>query len=115
MANTRQAPLGSGFTAASTADDVVAGVDLDGRTALVTGGYSGLGLETTRALVKVGARILVPARRPDVARARLEEIDGFDRVTVVPMDLADLASVRAAADQLLESSRPSTSRSRPPA
>lgn len=103
MANTRQAPLGSGFTAASTADDVVAGVDLDGRTALVTGGYSGLGLETTRALVKVGARILVPARRPDVARARLEEIDGFDRVTVVPMDLADLASVRAAADQLLES------------
>ncbi|WP_313022142.1 SDR family NAD(P)-dependent oxidoreductase [Mobilicoccus sp.] len=69
MANTRQAPLGSGFTAASTADDVVAGVDLDGRTALVTGGYSGLGLETTRALVKVGARVLVPARRPDVAIA----------------------------------------------
>ncbi|MER5786602.1 oxidoreductase, partial [Streptomyces mobaraensis] len=44
----RQRPLGSGFGAASTADDVLAGVDLTGRTALVTGGASGLGLEATR-------------------------------------------------------------------
>ena len=45
-----QQPIGSGFGAASTAADVIKGIDLSGRTAVVTGGHSGLGLETTRAL-----------------------------------------------------------------
>ncbi|PRX50875.1 NAD(P)-dependent dehydrogenase (short-subunit alcohol dehydrogenase family) [Prauserella shujinwangii] len=100
MAVNQQTPLQSGFTAASTADEVMTGVDLGGKTALVTGGYSGLGLETTRALVKAGARVLVPARRPELADARL---DGLAHVTVFPMDLADLTSVRMAGEQLRDS------------
>lgn len=100
MTVTQQSPLQSGFTAASSADEVVADADLDGKTALVTGGYSGLGLETTRALAKAGARVLVPARRLELARARL---DGLERVAVIPMDLADITSVRTACEQLRES------------
>ncbi|MGW7584487.1 SDR family NAD(P)-dependent oxidoreductase [Kitasatospora sp. NPDC054768] len=93
-----QQPTGSPFSAASTAEDVLAGLDLSGRTAVVTGGYSGLGLETTRALTGAGATVIVPARRPDVARAALAGTGG----RVVPMDLADPVSVRAAAGLIRE-------------
>ncbi|MGA5897891.1 SDR family NAD(P)-dependent oxidoreductase [Streptomyces venetus] len=93
MPTTHQQPLGTPFSAASTAEDVTAGLDLSGKTALVTGGYSGLGLETTRALATAGARVIVPARRPAAARAALKEVPGCE---VIPMDLADLDSVRAA-------------------
>jgi NAD(P)-dependent dehydrogenase (short-subunit alcohol dehydrogenase family) len=89
-----QRPLGSPFSAATTAEDIVAGRDLSGRTAVVTGGYSGLGLETTRSLTAAGARVIVPARRPHVARTALQEVPGCE---VIPMDLADLDSVRSAA------------------
>jgi NAD(P)-dependent dehydrogenase (short-subunit alcohol dehydrogenase family) len=94
MTLTDQQPLGSPFSAATTAEDIVAGRDLSGRTAVVTGGYSGLGLETTRALTAAGARVIVPARRPDAARTALQEVTGCE---VIPMDLADLDSVRSAA------------------
>ena len=57
-----QEPIGSPFGAASTAGDVLAGLDLSGRTAIVTGGYSGLGLVTTKALCSAGAEVIVPAR-----------------------------------------------------
>ena len=73
-----------------TADEVLHGIDLTGRTAVVTGGYSGVGLAITRALSRAGARVIVPARRPDVARRNL----GATAETV-EMDLADLTSVRA--------------------
>jgi NAD(P)-dependent dehydrogenase (short-subunit alcohol dehydrogenase family) len=82
--------------AASTADDVLAGIDLTGRTAVVTGGYSGLGLASTRALVSAGARVVVPARRPEQAQ---QALTGLDRVEVDQLDLADLASVRAFAER----------------
>ncbi|MET8748147.1 SDR family NAD(P)-dependent oxidoreductase [Streptomyces sp. NPDC004728] len=94
MTLTDQQPLGSPFSAVTTAEDIVAGQDLAGRTAVVTGGYSGLGLETTQALTAVGARVIVPARRPDVARAALQGVRGCE---VIPMDLANLDSVRSAA------------------
>ncbi|MFD0408875.1 SDR family NAD(P)-dependent oxidoreductase [Kitasatospora sp. NPDC127116] len=94
----RQQPTGSPFSSAATAEDVLAGLDLSGRTAVVTGGYSGLGLETTRALTAAGATVIVPARRPDVARAALAGTGG----RVVPMDLADPVSVRAAAGLIRE-------------
>ncbi|MBH5336057.1 SDR family NAD(P)-dependent oxidoreductase [Streptomyces pactum] len=94
MTSTDQRPLGSPFNADSTSEDVLAGLDLSGRTAVVTGGYSGLGLETTRALAAAGARVVVPARRPGTARAALSDVAGCE---VVPMDLADLRSVREAA------------------
>ncbi|MEU9592357.1 SDR family NAD(P)-dependent oxidoreductase [Streptomyces sp. NPDC048193] len=97
MTTSDQQPLGSPFSRTSTAEDVLAGLDLSGTTAVVTGGYSGLGLHTTRGLAAAGARVVVPARRPDLARAALADVDGCD---VIPMDLSDLAGVRAAAAQI---------------
>ncbi|MFF4738562.1 SDR family NAD(P)-dependent oxidoreductase [Streptomyces sp. NPDC001262] len=100
MTTTEQQPLGSPFSAASTAEDVMAGLDLSGTTAVVTGGYSGLGLETTRNLAAAGARVVVPARRPDIARSALADVAGCE---VVPMDLADPGSVRTAAARINDS------------
>jgi NAD(P)-dependent dehydrogenase (short-subunit alcohol dehydrogenase family) len=100
--STAQHKIGSGFGARSTADDVLTGIDLTGRLALVTGGYSGLGLETTRALAKAGAHVVVPARRPEAARENLAGIDGVETDI---LDLGDLESVRAFADRFLASGR----------
>ncbi|MEW2432271.1 oxidoreductase [Micromonospora sp. NPDC047644] len=92
-----------GFGIDSTATEVLAGIDLSGRFAIVTGGYSGLGLATTRALAAAGARVLVPARRTDVAR---EAVAGIAGVEVDELDLADLGSVRNFADRVLDAGRP---------
>ncbi|MFF3446012.1 SDR family NAD(P)-dependent oxidoreductase [Streptomyces sp. NPDC002667] len=100
--STAQHTIGSGFGARSTADDVLEGIDLSGRLAIVTGGYSGLGLETTRALAKAGARVVVPARRPATAREALAGIDGAE---TDELDLGDLDSVRAFAERFLASGR----------
>ncbi|WP_020134839.1 SDR family NAD(P)-dependent oxidoreductase [Streptomyces sp. 351MFTsu5.1] len=100
--STAQHKIGSGFGAHSTADDVLAGVDLSGKLAIVTGGYSGLGLETTKALVKAGARVVVPARRPDTAKEALAGLDGVEQDV---LDLGDLDSVRAFAERFLASGR----------
>jgi len=97
---TPQHPIGSGFGARSTAAEVVAGIDLTGRNAIVTGGYSGLGLEVTRALVGAGASVVVPARRPEHAREVLDAA-GLAAVEVATLDLADLASVATFADAYL--------------
>ncbi|ASQ94335.1 SDR family NAD(P)-dependent oxidoreductase [Streptomyces sp. 11-1-2] len=99
---TPQHTIGSGFGARSTADDVLAGIDLTGRLALVTGGYSGIGVETTRALTKAGARVVVPARRVGAAQEGLAGIDG---VEVDELDLGDLDSVRGFAERFLASGR----------
>ncbi|MGV9651196.1 SDR family NAD(P)-dependent oxidoreductase [Streptomyces sp. NPDC003554] len=100
--STAQHKIGSGFGARSTADEVLQGIDLSGSLAVVTGGYSGLGLETTRALSKAGARVVVPARR----RAAAEEaLAGLERVEVDELDLGDLQSVRAFAERFLTSDR----------
>jgi NAD(P)-dependent dehydrogenase (short-subunit alcohol dehydrogenase family) len=88
------------YGAHSTATDVLDGVDLTGRTAIVTGGYSGLGLETVRALTGAGARVVVPARRPEVARSALADVNGAE---VDELDLGDLASVTAFAGRFLGS------------
>ncbi|MFE4171312.1 SDR family NAD(P)-dependent oxidoreductase [Streptomyces sp. NPDC056909] len=99
---TPQHKIGSGFGARSTAADVLRGIDLTGKLAVVTGGYSGLGLETTRALVGAGAQVVVPARR----RATAEEaLGGIDGVGIDELDLADLDSVRAFAERFLASGR----------
>ncbi|GLZ54420.1 oxidoreductase [Actinomycetospora sp. NBRC 106378] len=98
MITAQQTPIGSGFGARTTAAEVVAGLDLSGRLALVTGGYSGLGLEAVRALTAAGAHVVVPARRRDVAQ---EALAGLDGVTTDELDLADLDSVAAFADRRL--------------
>ena len=89
---TQQHPIGSPFSAASTAADVIRGIDLSGKNAIVTGGHSGLGIETVRALAEAGARVLVPARDPDQARVALA---GIANVEVDPIDLTDPASIAA--------------------
>ncbi|MFF1838786.1 SDR family NAD(P)-dependent oxidoreductase [Streptomyces sp. NPDC058231] len=99
---TPQCKIGSGFGAGNTAGDVLRGIDLSGKLVIVTGGYSGIGLETTRALVGTGARVVVPARRRATAQ---EAVDGIDGVEVDELDLADLASVRGFADRFLASGR----------
>ncbi|GAA1645451.1 SDR family NAD(P)-dependent oxidoreductase [Nonomuraea maheshkhaliensis] len=99
---TPQHKIGSGFGARSTAEEVLRGIDLSGKLAIVTGGYSGLGLETTRALAGAGAHVVVPARRPEVARQALGDIDG---VEVDELDLGDLASVHGFAERFLATGR----------
>jgi NAD(P)-dependent dehydrogenase (short-subunit alcohol dehydrogenase family) len=86
-----------------TAAEVLDGVDLAGRTALVTGGYSGIGVEVVRALAGAGASVLVPARRPSMASAAVAEIEG---VEVGALDLADQASVASYAGALVAAGRP---------
>ena len=91
MAAADQRLIGSGFSAKSTAADVVRGVDLSGKNAIVTGGYSGIGVETVRALAAAGAHVVVPAR--DIAKAKASLADVKGKVAVAAMDLGDLASV----------------------
>jgi len=71
---TPQVPIGSGFGAASTAAEVIAGRDLTGKTIVVTGGYSGVGVETVRALRSAGAKVIVPARDSAKAKANLADM-----------------------------------------
>ena len=94
---TAQTPLGSGFGMRSTASEVVAGIDLTGKTAVVTGGYSGLGLETVRALSGAGAQVIVGARRPDAAAT---DLAGIGNVTILTLDLADPVSIDAFATEV---------------
>jgi NAD(P)-dependent dehydrogenase (short-subunit alcohol dehydrogenase family) len=102
MAAQDQHKIGSGFGAASTAAEVIDGIDLTGRLAIVTGGYSGIGLATTRVLAGAGAHVIVPARRPDTAT---EALAGLSSVEVATLDLGDLMSVAAFADAFLASGR----------
>jgi NAD(P)-dependent dehydrogenase (short-subunit alcohol dehydrogenase family) len=101
---TPQHTIGSGFGRDTTATEVLADIDLSGRLAIVTGGYSGLGIETVAALVAAGAHVVVPARRPDVAQSALQ-VRELDAVEVMPMDLADLTSVRSFAEGFLGTGR----------
>ncbi|MGR0159432.1 SDR family NAD(P)-dependent oxidoreductase [Paenarthrobacter nitroguajacolicus] len=100
--DTLQSPIGSGFGHGSTAADVIDGIDLTGKRAIVTGGYSGLGLETVRALVSSGAVVTVPARRLEHAKAVLAEAGLGHEVQVEQMDLADQDSVKDFASRYLD-------------
>jgi NAD(P)-dependent dehydrogenase (short-subunit alcohol dehydrogenase family) len=102
MTTSAQHKIGTGFGATSTAAEVLDGIDLTGKLVLVTGGYSGIGIETTRALVNAGAHVIVPARRVDTAR---EALSGIDNVEVDELDLGDLDSVRAFAERFLATGR----------
>ncbi|MFF0341201.1 SDR family NAD(P)-dependent oxidoreductase [Kribbella sp. NPDC004875] len=103
MTQNKQTPVGSGFTAASTAEDVLAGIDLTGKNVIVTGGHRGLGLETTRALSKAGASVTVAVRNPESAAAALE---GIDRVEPSQLDLLDPKSIDDFVDRYLATGRP---------
>jgi NAD(P)-dependent dehydrogenase (short-subunit alcohol dehydrogenase family) len=86
------------FTAGSTAAEVVAGIDLTGRRAVVTGGSSGIGVETARALAGAGAEVTLAVRDPRAGERTADDIiatTGTKQVLVAPLDLADQASVAA--------------------
>ncbi|RYZ32924.1 MAG: SDR family NAD(P)-dependent oxidoreductase, partial [Myxococcaceae bacterium] len=100
---TKQQPLNSGFGATTTAREALGNTRLDGTVAIVTGGYAGIGLETTRTLHAAGATVIVPARTPDKARAALA---GLERVELEQLDLFDPASIDAFASRFIASGRP---------
>lgn len=82
----------------STALEVVAGVDLTGKRAIITGGSAGIGFETTRALAQAGADVIIGVRNPDTARSAVEKLrssTGNDRIRIGRLDLSDLKSVTA--------------------
>src|SRR5215831_1304952 len=97
---TPQAPIHSGFGASSTADEVIRGIDLSGKTAVVTGGYSGIGLETVRVFRSAGARVFAPARDMTKARNALRDVPD---VIVEPMDLMDPVSIDTFAERVVGS------------
>ena len=97
-----QQPVGSGFNAASTATEVIRGIDLTGKTAIVTGGYTGIGLETVKTFTSAGATVIVPAR--DLLKAR-KNLSGISNVELEAMDLMDPASINAFAGKFLASGR----------
>jgi NAD(P)-dependent dehydrogenase (short-subunit alcohol dehydrogenase family) len=100
MISVNQKPTGSNFGAKSEPSEVLAGIELHGKNVIVTGGYSGIGLETTRALKDCGARVIVPARRKDVAKTALNGIIPSD--DIVEMDLADINSVQSFVDNFID-------------
>ncbi len=99
--NRVQAKLGSGLDPKSEPSDILTGKDLTGKVAVVTGGYSGIGLETTRALAAAGAKVYVPVRNVDKAAETLATIERGE-VIPLPMDLGDFASVRRFVAEMLE-------------
>ena len=86
------------FGAESTAAEVVTGIDLTNRRIIVTGGASGIGVETARALAGAGADVTLAVRNLDAGERTAEDIiatTGNTQVISAPLDLADRASVAA--------------------
>jgi NAD(P)-dependent dehydrogenase (short-subunit alcohol dehydrogenase family) len=99
------------FGATSTTDDVLSGVNLNGKRILVTGVSSGLGVETARALAAHGAQVVGAARdlgkaESATAQVRKAAAEGGGSFNLVALDLASLKSVRACADALLARGEP---------
>lgn len=99
-----QTPVDSPFGYRSTAREVVDGLDLSGKRAIVTGGYSGIGLETVRALAEAGAEVIVPARSRHKAEAAMEAIEAHP--LVFDLDLSNLEAVKTFAHVIAEDGRP---------
>ena len=87
-----QQPIPSGLGAETTAREAIGAVRLDGKTAIVTGGYAGIGIETVKVLAAAGARVIVPARDRAKAQKSIGELPG---VSIVDMDLASPATIDA--------------------
>jgi len=98
-----QKATGSGFDAKSTSKEIIKGIDLTGKTAIVTGGNTGIGLETAKTLAAAGATVIVPARDAEKAKRNLE---GTPNVIIENMDLMNPGSLDAFAEKYLHSERP---------
>jgi NAD(P)-dependent dehydrogenase (short-subunit alcohol dehydrogenase family) len=104
-----QKPISSPFNGRSQAEDVIKGVNLKGKTAIVTGGASGIGVETVRALASAGAKVVMPVRSRaagEKAAAELRKDTGNNAIEIADLDLADYASVRAFADAFVATGSP---------
>jgi NAD(P)-dependent dehydrogenase (short-subunit alcohol dehydrogenase family) len=96
MSITVTTPVSTPFNAGTIAAEVVAGIDLSGSRVIVTGGASGIGVETARALAAAGAEVTLAVRNADAGKRVASEIvatTGNTHVLVEPLDLADRASV----------------------
>src|SRR5580693_801048 len=110
MAGVSKATSAALFGATSTTEDVLSSVDLRGKRILVTGVSAGLGVETARSLAAHGAHVVGAAR--DLAKAKSATASVRDAAAthggsfeLVELDLANLKSVRAGADTLLNAGR----------
>jgi len=98
-------PQKSAFGHASTSDEVLEGIDLNGKRVIVTGGSGGLGEETARAMAARGAKVTLAARDAEktaAAKARIESTTPGAAIDSVALDLSSLTSVRSCAKELLE-------------
>ena len=86
-----QKPLESLFHAKSEPSEVLHGIDLSNKTVIITGGYSGIGLETTKAILKAGAKVILPCRRLDEANKNLDPND--KNLILKSMDLSSIESI----------------------
>jgi len=98
-----QHPIGTGFNAQSATTDVIKGIRLKGKIAVVTGGNTGIGLETTKTLAEAGATVIVPARDTEKAKRNLE---GIANVEIERMDIMSPSSIDAFAEKFLSTDRP---------
>jgi NAD(P)-dependent dehydrogenase (short-subunit alcohol dehydrogenase family) len=98
-----QYPIGSGFNVRSTATEVIKGINLSGKLAIVTGASTGIGLETAKVLATAGATVIVAARNIEKARKNLEGVNGIE---LASLDLMEADSIHAFADRFLASGRP---------
>jgi NAD(P)-dependent dehydrogenase (short-subunit alcohol dehydrogenase family) len=95
---TGHTPIATPFTADSTAAEVIEGIDLTDRRAIVTGGASGIGIETARALAGAGAEVTLAVRNLAAGERTADDLiaaTGNKQILVAPLDLADRASVAA--------------------
>ncbi|HEV2659433.1 MAG TPA: oxidoreductase [Ktedonobacteraceae bacterium] len=95
-------PITSPFSARSTAKEVVSGHNLTGKTALITGANSGIGLETARALLSAHAEVIIAIRNITKGESAVQELRGEipdAQVHVLQLDLGSLSAIRQAAEQ----------------
>ena len=100
--NQLQEPINSGFNAQSTSQDVIKGIDLTGKIIIITGGYAGIGLETTKTLTEAGATVIVPAR--DIEKAK-KNLEGVKNIEIEKLELADPDSINHFAGKFISSGR----------
>lgn len=98
-----QKQIGSGFDTKSTSTEVIKGIDLSGKIAIVTGGNTGIGLETVKTLAIAGARVIVPAR--DIGKAK-KNLEGIPNVEIEQMDLMNPNSIDRFTEKFMASARP---------
>ncbi|WP_017211033.1 SDR family NAD(P)-dependent oxidoreductase [Clostridium beijerinckii] len=102
MKNTTQTPINSKYNFSTTAKDVIEDIDLKGKIAIVTGGYSGIGMETAKVLAEAGATVIIPAR--DIEKAK-ESMNNIPNIEIEHLDLMDPMSIDSFAQKFINSQR----------